>query len=358
MEECFIKKHNKVKMKKQEKAKPRSSRLEEASFKKKVFKNYAIEMEEKTEEYNKSHNSNVNFYLAQHIANRSDLINKVLELSYFYDKNFVGNKDFMHIPSFSQVASNLIHYPILVASKNELDGSSDLLGVTTIKFENNESYSDNPYFPSKGENVLSITGVLTRNNEASNLPRIRGIGKELYKSAIRSAIKLNQEKRIRLICEIDCRNEKSLSAITKAVKDLQNEGHDICSFITGYYEIYNKQKQLIEAPTFILEVNLNCNKYENTYAEFSFLNCKKQRLNYDLLKEIKEEVNIERRYLNVDGQNHVLYNKVEPINIQNVVIVAGNSADGNERVPRLNPVLEYVMSKKSKDDTINFAIAE
>ncbi len=344
-------------MKKQEKAKPRSSRLEEASFKKEVFKKYAVEMEEKTEEYNKSHNSNVNFYLAQNIANKSDLINKVLDLSYFYDKNFVGNKDFMHIPNFSQVAANLIHYPILIASKKEYDGSDDILGVTTVKFEKNSSYSDNPYFPTRDENVLSITGVLTRNNEDTNLPRIRGIGKELYKSAIRAAYRLNKEKRIRLRCEIDCRNERSLSAINKAVQDLQSEGLDICSFITGYYEIYNKQKQLIEAPTFILEVNLNCNKYENTYAEFSYINCKKQRLNYDLLKEVKEQVKITRRYLNTAGQNHVLYNMIKPINIQNVTIEAGTSSEGNERTPRLNPVLEYVMSKKSKDPT-SFAIAE
>ena len=345
-------------MKKQEKAKPRSGKLEEASFKKEVFKKYAVEMEEKTEEYNKSHNSNVSFYLAQHIANKSDLINKVLDLSYFYDKNFVGNVDFMHIPNFSQVASNLLHYPILIASKKDFDGSDEILGVTTIKFEKNLNLSDNPYFPTRDENVLSITGVLTRNNEVNNLPRIRGIGKELYKSAIRSAIKLNQERRIRLICEIDCRNEKSLSAITKAVKDLQNEGHDISSFITGYYEIYNKQKQLIEAPTFIIEVNLNCNKYENTYADFSYINCKSQRLNYDLLKEIKEQVNITRRYLNVSGKNQVVYNKIEPINIQNVSIEAGMSAEGNDRVPRLKPVLEYVMSKKSKDESTNFALAE
>ena len=346
-------------MKKKEKARPRSCKLaKEASIQKRVFDYYFKEMEEKTEEYNKSHNSFVNFELAQTKtrANKSDLINKVLDLSYFYDTNFIGNKDFMHIPSFGQVASNLLHYPILLATQKMNDGSDDILGITTIKYEKHNDLKENPYFPTRDENVLSITGVLTK-SAASN-DRVRGIGKELYKSAIKAAVNLNQEKRIRLVCEIDCRNERSMNAITKAVIDLQDEGYNISSYITGYYEIYNKQKQLVEAPTFILEVNLNSNKYENTYAEFSYAHCKSQRLYADLVKQIKDNVKEQRRYLNIVGQNQVVYHSIKPINTQNIDLFVGNSAEGNERTPRLNPVLEYVMSRKTKEDTANFALAE
>lgn len=337
-------------MNKKEKVRPRSKDGEEISFKRRVFEKYATEMLKKTKEYNKLNNTNVNFSLAQNIANKMDIINKVFDLSFFYDKNFVGNKDFMHIPSISQVASNLMHYPILVASKKGYNDLNEILGVATIKFEKNSKLSDNPYFPTCNENVLSITGLLTRNNTFFNLPRIRGIGKELYKSAIRAAFKLNKEKKIKLICEIDCRNDKSLHAITSAVRDLQSDGFDICSFITGYYVIYNKKKQLIEAPTFVLEINLNCNKYENTYANFSYINCKPQSLNYDLLKQIKGNVEITRKYLNNIGQKNVIYNTIKPINIQNVVIEVGSSACGNERVPELNPILEFVMNKNIQED--------
>ena len=349
-------------MKKKEKAKPRSCKLaEKASVKNRVFYYYFKETEEKTEEYNKSHNSFVNFCLAQSKvgSNKGDLINKVLDLSYFYDKNFTGNKDFMHIPSFGQVANNLLHYPVMLATQKLPDGSDDIIGVTTVKFEKHKDLKENPYFPTRDENVLSITGVLTKaaqNCDINN--RVYGIGKELYKSAIKAAVKLNQEKRIRLICEIDCRNDKSLNAITKAVMDLQEEGYSISSYITGYYEIYNKQKQLVEAPTFLLEVNLNSNKYENTYAEFSYAHCKSQRLYSDLVKEIKEEVKEQRRYLNIVGSNQVIYHSIKPINTKNIKLDVAGTSDGNERTPRLNPVLEFVMSRKTKDDTANLALAE
>ena len=174
-------------MKKKEKAKPRSCKLaEKASVKNRVFYYYFKETEEKTEEYNKSHNSFVNFCLAQSKvgSNKGDLINKVLDLSYFYDKNFTGNKDFMHIPSIGQVASNLLHYPIMLATRKQEDGSDEIIGITTIKYENHNDLSENPYYPTVNENVLSITGVLTQNAAmCQDGNRIYGIGKELYKSS-------------------------------------------------------------------------------------------------------------------------------------------------------------------------------
>ncbi len=345
-------------MKKKSKVRPRS-KLIEASFKKRIFDYYFEEMEEKTEEYNKSHNSNVNFMLAQS-TNKSDLINKVLDLSYFYDKNFTGNKDFMHIPSFSQVANNVIKFPVMLATQKLEDGSEDIIGATTVKYEMHSYISENPYFPTCGETILSITGVLSKSNSmCENNQRVRGIGKELYKSAIRAAIKLNKDKKVRLVCEIDCRNEKSLSAITKAVSDLQKENYEICSYITGYYEIYNDKNKLAEAPTFMLEVDLNANKYAKTSAKFSYVNCKTSKLNSELLKVIKDNTKEKNRFLNIIKDNKVIYHSISPINTQNIEINPGTTANGNERKPSLNPVLEYVMAKKSKTDSTNgLALAE
>lgn len=347
-------------MKKKEKAKPRSSKLaDKASIQNKVFNYYFKETEEKTAEYNKSHNSFVNFCLAQSklSPNKGDLINKVLDLSYFYDKNFTGNKDFMHIPTFGQVATNLLHYPVLLASRKLENGSNDIIGITTIKYEKHNDLSENPYFPTANENVLSITGVLTQSAAMSqDGNRIYGIGKELYKSSIRAAIKLNQAEPIRLICEIDCRNDKSLNAVTKAVSDLQEEGFDISSYIVGYYEIFNNHNELSEAPTFILEINLNDNKYQNTSAHFSYVHCKANQLYDGLASQIREKVIEKKRYINLVGSSHVIYHAVKPINTKNIQLDIGHSADGNNRKPCLNPVLEYSMSGKT--NTNNLALAE
>ena len=210
---------------------------------------------------------------------------------------------------------------------------------------------ENPLFPTRGETVLSITGVLTKfNNIYNEENRVRGIGKELYKSAIRGAININKKQKIRLICEIDCRNDKSLSAVTKAVKDLQLEGYDICSYITGYYEIY-KKKELLEAPTFIIEIDLNSNKYTEEKVEFSYIHCKSQKLYKDLVKELKKNTTEQKKYSNVVGNKSVYYHSIKPINTENVELEIGTTADGNNRKPSINPVIEYVVSKKTINTT-------
>ena len=43
-------------------------------------------------------------------------------------------------------------------------GNDEILGTTTVKFESNKNFTDNPYFPTKDEDILSITGVLTKMN--------------------------------------------------------------------------------------------------------------------------------------------------------------------------------------------------
>ena len=99
------------------------------------------------------------------------------------------------------------------------------------------------------------------NNEDESEIRVRGVGKELFKSAIKAAVEINKIEPVRLIFEVDCRNTNSLNAACKAMKDLQKEGLNINIFITGYYEIKNKDKSLTEAPTFILETQKALTKY-------------------------------------------------------------------------------------------------
>lgn len=341
----------KIVMKKKKEKPLTQEQSDDVFLKKGLFKQYYLEMGDKTEKYNKVHESNIDFYLAQTIPNRADIINQVIDLSYFYDQNFTGNKDFMHIPNFNQIANNLVNYPILLASQSEEDGSRDIVGVTTLKYEYNEDLRQNPYFPTRDENVLMITGVLTKfNAQDKNGNRIRGIGKELYKSSIKGAFELNKKKLVRLVCEIDCRNTNSLNSITKAVQELREEGYPVTSYVTGYYEIYGADKRLKEAPTFMVEFDLNGTKNLKDKVEFSYVNCKKSRLFTDLVNEIKEETNECRKYYNQVDDNNVIYHSIKPIDTQNIEIDVGDTVSGNDRVPELSPYIEFVKDADAKSE--------
>ena len=96
---------------------------------------------------------------------------------------------------------------------------------------------------------------MTKRNTDDGQIRIKGIGKELYKSAIKTAYEINKEKKVRLIFEVDCRNVNSIGAALKAVNTLKEEGINTRLFIPGYYEVRNYDNTLAEAPTFICEVD-------------------------------------------------------------------------------------------------------
>jgi hypothetical protein len=330
-------------MKKKKKSKPRTlGYLEEFNLMKKAFKYYSKEMEETTNSFIKKNPNafNTNFYLFQNMPNKSKLIDTIFELGYFYDKNFVGNKEFMHIPSIKKIADNVSHYPVILAT--EKNGfSEEIIGATTIKLENNSSILDNPYFPTKNENVLTITGVLAKQNITDTFGnRLRGVGKELFKSSIKGAYKLNKEEKVRIICEIDCRNINSLNAICKAVLDLKQE-LDINLFLTGYYEIINKEGNLIEAPTFMFEVDLNGDKeLDNSQKLFSYENCSYLDLYTDLINVIQENTDEIKEQSSKVDENIVCYHEIKPINALNITLDVADTANGNERVPTLEKAMQ------------------
>lgn len=330
---------------KKEKGKPRLAMLrEEAILKGKVFNKYYEEMEEKSEKYNKSHQSKINFYLAQS-CNKRDYINQVLNITYFYDANFTGNKDFMRIPDVATVATNFVRYPIMLASKEKQDGNSEIVGATTMKYQRNEELSDNPYFPTKDENVLMITGVLARDNELVQEPdKVYGIGKELYKSAIKGAFELNKKEKLRLVCEIDCRNINSLNSIKKAIKELNSEGTKVDAFLRGYYEIVNNYKRIIEAPTFIIEFELNGKKIESNQTTFSYIDCRAKRIYPDLSRIIKNSTKERLQFITIENSNIVIYHEVEKLAVQDIELDIGKSAEGNCRQRIFNPVIERTLN--------------
>ena len=331
-------------MKNKKKDRPRSNIQNMNVVKKEIFKYYIKEMNDKTKKINKENSSDISFHLFQTIRNKEEIRDSIFNLTYFYDTNFTGNKDFMHIPNLSDILDNIQHYPILLASKKDEYGKSEILGTTTVKFEKNKYLTDNPYFPTKGEDVLSITGVLTKMNAVDkNGNKIRGLGKELFKSAINGAYYANIDKTLRLICKVDCRNTNSLYSVCKAVKELQDEGKNIQIFLNGYYEIKNKERKLVEAPTFILEIDLNGNKninndilnldYEN--IDFANLFTNLSKVIYTNTKEIK-------KFVTYKNDTKIIFHSINPINAQNITLNIGKTAEGNNREPILNLQLEEV----------------
>ena len=329
-------------MKKKKKARPRSNEQDMDVVKQKIFKYYIKEMEDKTQKVNKVNSSDTNFHLFQTIRNKEDIRDTIFNLTYFYDNNFTGNKDFMHIPNISNVLDNVQHYPIMLVSKKDEYGKDEILGTTTVKFENNKYLTDNPYFPTKGEDILSITGVLTKMNAVDkDGNKIRGLGRELFKSAIKGAYNANKDKSLRLICEVDCRNTNSLYSVCKAVKELQDEGDNIQIFLNGYYEIKNKERNLVEAPTFILEIDLNGNKeVNNDSLNLDYQNIDSTNLFTNLSKVIYANTKESKKIVTYKNDTKIVFHSLEPINAQNITLNVGTTADGNNREPILSLQLE------------------
>lgn len=338
-------------MKKKEKVKPRKQNLG-LNIKERIFNYYIKETEEDTKNYNKflceqNNLDKIDFHLFQTIQSKEKMRDKLFELAYFYDVNFVGNKDFIHIPNISNIVDNTIHYPIILATKKDTLGNEYIIGATTIKMENNNSISSNPYFPTKNENVLSITGILCNMDATfSNGNKITGIGRQLYKTSIKGACEINKNENIRLVCEIDCRNRNSLYSISNAVRELNNEGMKVQLEVVGYYEVFDKTNKSLAAPTFVLEVDLSGSKdinHEEKYFNFNGYKKYNNELNEGLSEIIKDNTKEYRRFINTKEDNIVVYHRIKAIDALKLTIKSDNTIAGNDRVPIMKSLnVEYV----------------
>ena len=325
---------------KRKKKKPRPRVIESFNlFKAEAFKHYIKEMEERTQEFTKNNPnlSDVKFYLFQTIRNRDLLRDMIFNLTYFYDTNYTGNKDFIHIPDISTILDNLLKHPIMLATRKDENNTEEILGVCTVKLESSTNISSNPFFPTKNENVLIISNILTKIDAVDrNNNKIRGIGKELFKAAIKAAYELNKTNKLRLICEVDCRNMQSYNAVSKAVTTLKAEGLKLDLAVDGYYEIIDNTGELTEAPTFILEIGLNSNRIiSDERHEFNYLDCKATELFSDLNSVIESNTKELSEFVNIKDEKVVIYHELEAFNALNVEFNIGNTAEGNERVPQI-----------------------
>lgn len=270
----------------------------------------------------------------------SDINIEVLEMAYFiskfYNENYCGNVDFMHIPNFEQTVENLIKYPVVIAREKN---NSEILGISILKyFDSNESLD--PYFPIEGARYFSVTGILTgmKNKEKGYY----GIGKKIYQIMLESVLEYKEyDNNIRLMCVIDCRNNNSIDALKVATDNLNDKR--INSSIVGYYQVQSLENGLlVEAPTFVIEmlIDQNISKTSENIV-----------LKYDNDSKIKEESYlkmkelIDNKLLNFSNLNAVI--NLDPecgwvtyypfldynYSLENVLIDANGTELGNDRVP-------------------------
>ena len=124
---------------------------------------------------------------------------------------------------------------------------------------------------------------------------------------------------------------------------MQDEGDNIQIFLNGYYEIKNKEKNLLEAPTFILEIDLNGNKQvNNDNLIFDYQNIDSTNLFTNLSKVICKNTKENKKVVTNKNDKKIEFHSLEPINAQNITLNVGTTADGNNREPILSLQLESV----------------
>lgn len=280
------------------------------------------------------------------LARRWDSVYKISD---FYNDNWVGNKDFMHIPNFEQVLSNCKKYPIIIArektegEEQHRDRSLDILGISAIKYDENSPDLVDPYFPEDDAKYFSITGILVKKDTNH-----RGMGKKIYEIAIRGAYEYNKYyPGTRIMCVIDCRNNHSLRALGTAVENINQSGlvgkkKELPANIIGYYELRNpRTDSLEEAPTLVLEVGLEGREIKQEKSEERILEYSSRQGEYlfnsirDDLKAKFKEHGLQKPIVNSDeGCGTVYYYPLhEGFRLKGTSIISNGTEKGNDREP-------------------------
>lgn len=301
---------------------------------------------------NQEESDNDVIYEVLQLSDLSKSWDSVYRIANFYNHNWLGNVDFMHIPDFYQTLKNCLNYPIIVARKRE---TGELVGISTIKYDENKDENLDPYFPEKDAKYFSITGILTKKDNLH-----KGIGKKIYEIAIRGAYDFEKQyPGTQIMCVIDCRNRQSLNALASAVENIRKnniigEGKELLAHILGYYELRDKENnQLLEAPTLVMEVELqekNISKEANKMKiEFSQPKEETDMLN-QLLTELKSKFmsyGINSPIIEEDSECGMVYfyslKEKEKTRLQDITVVTNGTEKGNERKPRPDKEITGIM---------------
>lgn len=272
------------------------------------------------------------------IAKEWDTLYKVAD---FYNYNWTGNADFMHIPNFEQILQNCRKYPIIIAREED---SNEILGISTIKYDENTKENIDPYFPEENAKYFSITGILAKKGSSH-----KGVGKKIYEIALKGAY--NYEKYApgtKIMCVIDCRNNNSLKAleiaVQKASEDLfPNKSMELPAYIDGYYELRDENNNnLLEAPTIVLVVELHGKEKKENLNETETIEYEKkegEELFNSLSNTIMQRLGkcgIKSPIINKDENSGkvLFYPLNEKYKIGVIEIEANGTERGNDRKPQ------------------------
>lgn len=290
--------------------------------------------------------------------------NYLNQIADFYNNNWLGNQDFMHIPNFSQVMENYMKYPVIIAREK---GKNEILAISTIKHDENNPEQIDPYFPEPEAKYFSVTGILVKRGTPH-----KGMGKKIYEIAIRGAHEYNKYyPGTRIMCVIDCRNWPSLRALSGAVEtinenELVGEGQELPANIAGFYTLSDEAGELIEAPTLVLEVGLESQNKGIANLEDKTLEYSKTEtgtLFGTLLQELKdklEKYKIQQPIKNEDvGTGTVHYYTFDAdCSLEGTKIVSNGTEEGNDRCPiddqtkrMQGPVIMHWGDENLGDDT-------
>lgn len=305
----------------------------------KILKLIQSECEEVNRNAEKNSEGNELIYEVLQFSDLSKKADIAWKIARFYNENWTGNRDFMHIPDFNQTVQNCLNYPIIIAREK---GKDEILGITTIKYDENSEENLDPYFPEEDAKYFSVTGILVKKDNPH-----RGIGKKIYEIAIRGVHKYSEEHSdTRLMCVIDCRNSHSLRALSSAVENIRNSqdlgyNKELPAYIVGYYELRDeKEQKLQEAPTLVVEVNLQDTDVENEDKENNLVYHSKdgEELFNSLLTSLKEafkRYGLKSPIIKPDGDlGMVYYYSLDEKCKANKTWIQSNGTElGNDRIP-------------------------
>lgn len=267
----------------------------------------------------------------ERFQNYIDLFHIIRNISDFYNENWLGNTDYVHVPDSRGVWENYLKYPIIMAYQ-EIDGFVDVLGVSTIKYFQNTAYWTNPYYPIPDKKYFEVTGILVKQNND-----IKNIGKHIYEIVLKGLKKYQQIlPDFDVIFVADCRNYMSINGACGGAKFARFENHeDIYGQLVGIYTM-KRDEQLIEAPTFVAKFCFNKPYFHGKPITFDYR--ASENLFDDLLNNLYvnlQEYGIRPGIENYDEDAIVTFYELENkhINLDDLTILPNGTDLGNDRVP-------------------------
>lgn len=303
------------------------------------IKNYAVilkSMNKVCNNYNNGKYNEIPNNIKFEVVQLNDLLNMdanglVNNIYNFYNENFTGNKDFMHVPTRQDIIYNLENNIIITAKNTE---TNEIFAISTLKHK--EKGENNPYYNDYYHEYFEITGVLTKKQKDNNYKL--GLGKRLYEVMLRGVNEYNSyfDTPTKVICEIDCRNICSYKAFTKAVLNIEKDNINIGStFIDGINVVRNSDESIKEAPTLVLVNDSSIKSIYNSSLELNYKDVTKDNYNttYDeLYKYIYNNISssdITRGYDKDLIVDYVKFNKL--VNVSKLNIETNGIEKGNNR---------------------------